>query len=155
MRRKDRELASKEELLSILEEADVCRIAIKTGKAPYIVPLNYGYLWSNHLVLYFHSAGEGRKIDLLQKNAIVGFEIDTAHELVQDEQACNWGMKYKSIIGTGNVVFIEDENEKALALQVIMKKYGFPGHPEFNAAMLQKTKVYKLIVEEASGKQKK
>jgi uncharacterized protein len=155
MRRKDRELAGKEELLSILEEANVCRIAVQTGKAPYIVPLNYGYSWSDHLVLYFHSAGEGRKIDLLQKNAIVGFEIDTAHELVQDAQACNWGMKYKSIIGTGNVVFIEDENEKALALQAIMKKYGFPGHPEFNAAMLQKTKVYKLIVEEASGKQKK
>jgi uncharacterized protein len=155
MRRKDRELTSKEELLSILEEADVCRIAIQTGKAPYIVPLNYGYSWVDRLVIYFHSAGEGRKIDLMQKNGTVGFEIDTAHELVQDAQACNWGMKYKSIIGTGNVVFIEDEKEKALTLQAIMKKYGFPGHPEFNGPMLQKTKVYKLIVEEISGKQKK
>jgi len=155
MRRKDRELTSKEDLLSILDEADVCRIAIQTGKAPYIVPLNYGYSWADNLVIYFHSAGEGRKIDMLHKNGAVGFEIDTAHELVQDAQACNWGMKYKSIIGTGNVAFIEDDKEKALALQAIMKKYGFPGHPEFNASMLQKTKVYKLIVEEVSGKQKK
>ncbi len=155
MRRKDRELSGKDDLLSILEEADVCRIAIQSEKAPYIVPLNYGYSWADQLVLYFHSAFEGRKIDLLQENSTVGFELDTSHELVQAEQACNWGMKYKSIIGFGKITFIEDEKEKALALKKIMQKYGFKGEAVFDGAMLRHTRVYKLVVEEISGKQKK
>jgi hypothetical protein len=155
MRRKDRELKSKAELLSILEEADVCRIAMNSGSAPYIVPLNFGFSWADQLVLYFHSAGEGRKINLLKENNAVGFELDTSHALAKAEKACDWGMKYRSIIGTGRVEFIEDEAGKKLALQAIMQKYGFPGEAVFDGAMLRNTKVYKLVVQEISGKEKK
>ncbi len=163
MRRKDRELTEKAELLSILDEADVCRIAIQTGKAPYIVPLNFGYAWDEKLVLYFHSANEGRKLDLLQKNNVVGFELDAGHELVKAEAACNWGMKYKSIIGTGKVSFMEDEQEKARALGAIMRKYGHPYFVEadgaglttgFSPVDLRSVKVFSLVVQELSGKQK-
>mgnify|MGYP000909609333 CR=1 FL=1 len=155
MRRKDRELHTKDELLAILEEAEVCRLAIQTGGAPYIVPLNFGYSWADQLVLYFHSAGEGRKIDLLKENNTVGFELDTAHVLAKAVKACDWGMKYRSVIGTGMVEFIEDEDEKRLALQAIMRKYGFPGEASFDGAMLRSTKVYKLVAQEVSGKEKK
>ncbi len=164
MRRKDRELADKAELLAILDEADVCRIAIQTGKAPYIVPLNFGYSWEDKLVLYFHSATEGRKLELLQKNSVVGFELDTGHELVKADLACNWGMKYKSLVGTGEIRFIEDDKEKALALAAIMRKYGHgaqAGHfglaevALFSADNLQSVRVFRLVVEELSGKQKK
>ena len=179
MRRKDRELTKKEELLSILDEADVCRLAIQTGKAPYIVPLNFGYSWDENLVLYFHSATEGRKLELLQKNSEVGFELDAGHELVTAELACNWGMKFKSIIGTGKIYFLDDEEEKARALSAIMRKYRFasradsatptayglpaknretpehPGHAEFSKPNLVSVKVFSLVVHEMSGKQKK
>ena len=155
MRRKDRELTDKKDLLAILDEADVCRIAIQTGKAPYIVPLNFGYAWDENLVLYFHSATEGRKLDLLQKNNAVGFELDAGHELVKADLACNWGMKYRSIIGTGEVRFIDDDKEKALALDAIMRKYGYAGAAMFSGANLQSVKVFSLKVEELTGKQKK
>jgi hypothetical protein len=176
MRRKDRELTDKAELLAILDEADVCRIAIQAGKAPYIVPLNFGYSWDERLVLYFHSATEGRKLELLRKNSEVGFELDTGHELVTADLACNWGMRYKSIIGTGEIQFIENDKEKALALAVIMRKYrqgslaGYSspvtnrvpagpteiaGAAEFPAANLRSVKVFRLLVAEVSGKQKK
>lgn len=154
MRRKDRELTEKADLLAILDEADVCRIAIQTGKAPYIVPLNFGYSWEDKLVLYFHSATEGRKLDLLQKNNVVGFELDTGHELVTADLACNWGMKYKSIIGTGDIQFIDDDKEKAKALDTIMLKYGFAGNAGFSGPNLRSVRVFRLIVAEVSGKQK-
>jgi len=167
MRRKDRELTDKVDLLAILDEADVCRIAIQTGKAPYIVPLNFGYSWEEKLVLYFHSAAEGRKIDLLQVNGCVGFELDTGHELVKADLACNWGMKYKSIVGIGEIQSIEDQKEKAVALNAIMRKY-WPapqaGHGEpaeltgaavFSVSDLRSAKVFRLVVDEVSGKQKK
>jgi len=155
MRRHDRELTEKEDLRSVLDEADVCRIAINTGKAPYIVPLNFGYVWEGKLVLYFHSAGEGRKIDLLEKDPNVGFELDSGHELVTGERACNWSMRYRSLIGTGRIVFIEDEAEKKAALGAVMRKYGFVGVSSFDPAMIAKMKIYKLLVEEVTGKRKK
>jgi uncharacterized protein len=155
MRRKDRELMDKKDLLAILDEADVCRIAIQTGKAPYIVPLNFGYAWEENLVLYFHSAMEGRKLELLGKNNSVGFELDTGHELVTADLACNWGMKYKSIIGTGEIHFIEDDKEKALALDAIMRKYSFAGTAMFSGPNLRSVKVFRLVAVELSGKQKR
>ncbi|MDX9959286.1 MAG: pyridoxamine 5'-phosphate oxidase family protein [Spirochaetia bacterium] len=173
MRRKDRELTDKSDLLAILDEADVCRLAMQTGQAPYIVTLNFGYSWEDQLVLYFHSATEGRKLELLQKNGEVGFELDAGHELVKAETACSWGMKYRSIIGTGRISFIEDEQEKGRALGAIMRKYGHPsftgtagtGGTEtggnraaeivgFKAAELRSVKVFSLVVDELSGKQK-
>lgn len=168
MRRKDRELTDRSDLQAILDEADVCRIAMQTGQAPYIVPLNFGYAWDDRLVLYFHSATEGRKLDLLAANNEVGFELDAGHELVTADLACSWGMKYRSIIGTGIVNFIEDEQEKARALGTIMRKYGHPsfagadgtgadgrnGTGGFNAAELRSVKVFSLAVKELSGKQK-
>jgi len=155
MRRKDRELTAKQELLAILDEADVCRIALATGGAPYIVPLNFGFVWEDELTLYFHSASEGRKIDLLQRDNRVGFEIDTAHEIVRSENACKWSMRYKSLVGTGAVFFIEDEIEREFALNAIIQKYGHAGRGIFNRETLQRMAIYKLIVEELSGKQKK
>jgi nitroimidazol reductase NimA-like FMN-containing flavoprotein (pyridoxamine 5'-phosphate oxidase superfamily) len=163
MRRKDRELTDKKDLLAILDEADVCRIAIQTRQAPYIVPLNFGYSWEECLVLYFHCATEGRKLELLVQNNVVGFELDSGHELVKAETACSWGMKYRSIIGTGEVSFMEDEQEKARALGAIMRKYGHPsfagavgtGLPSgFSAAELRSVTVFSLLVQELSGKQK-
>lgn len=154
MRRKDRELTDRADLLAILDEADVCRIAIQTGKAPYIVPLNFGYSWDENLVLYFHSATEGRKLDLLAANNEVGFELDTGHELVTADLACNWGMKYQSIIGTGEVSFIEDDKDKALALDAIMRKYGYAGTAMFTGPNLRSVKVFSLKVEDLTGKQK-
>jgi uncharacterized protein len=169
MRRKDRELTDKADLLAILDEADVCRIAIQTAAAPYIVPLNFGYSWEEKLVLYFHSATEGRKLTLLAKNSTVGFELDAGHELVTADLACNWGMKYRSIIGTGRVSFIDGEAEKAAALSIIMRKYrpASPAGPtspageggsaesaEFSIPNLRSVEVFRLAVDELSGKQK-
>ncbi len=155
MRRKDRELKDREDLTSILKEAHVCRIAISSDTAPYIVPLNYGYIWDDKLELYFHSAEEGRKIDLLKANNLVGFEIDTSHELLKSDKACNWSMKYRSIIGIGKIVFLTDETEKKQAMTKIMQQHGYADSPSFMNSSLSKILVYKLLVNELSGKQSK
>ena len=40
MRRKDREITDFQELVRIMEQCDVCRIALNGGGFPYIVPLH-------------------------------------------------------------------------------------------------------------------
>lgn len=162
MRRKDREINDKTDMMEILDQSDVCRIAFVTGAAPYIVPLNYGYRWEDGntgqpgaLELYFHCAAEGRKLDLMRADNRVGFEIDTAHELITNPQACGWGMKYKSLIGSGRLHVVKDFNEKRQYLDRIMLHYGFTGKTHYEDSMLEKTTVLKLEVSELSGKEKK
>jgi uncharacterized protein len=155
MRRKDREIQDIKVIKEILDRADVCRIAIYAERAPYTVPLNYGYTWESKLTLFFHCAKDGRKIDLLKKNNIVGIEIDTAHELKEGKEACTWGMNYRSIIGIGKVLFIEDTEEKKKALDKIMEHYRYQGKPVYREEELKNVMVGKIEVEEMSGKEKK
>lgn len=155
MRRADREISDKATLIEILDVAEVCRIALQTGKAPYIVPLNFGYAWEEKLVIYFHCAKAGRKLDLIKLNDLVGFEIDTGYKLITGDNACDWGMKYKSIIGVGKISQIDDEARKERALHQIMKHYNFMGMPEYKKEVFKNTVVLGMTVEEISGKENK
>ena len=66
MRRKDREISDYSEIIRIIESCSVCRLGLMDENEAYIVPMNFGYIVENkELTLYFHSAKEGRKIDLM------------------------------------------------------------------------------------------
>ena len=66
MRRKDCEITDRAEIEAILKKALVCRIGLADGGEPYIVPLSFGY---EDGAVYLHSAVEGKKIAMLQKNS--------------------------------------------------------------------------------------
>lgn len=121
MRRKDRQVTEPAELLKILQECKVCRLAMQDEQGLYIVPLNFGYEWNDdRLMLYFHSAKEGRKIDLLSQSPAVAFEMDCDHQLIASDIACRHSYAYKSIIGNGNACLINDVDEKTKGLSLIM-----------------------------------
>lgn len=149
MRRNDREITGKQDIEKIIKESHVCRLAMIDGKVPYIVPLNFGY---QNGVLFFHSAPEGRKIDLLKQNPNVCFEMD---ELVQFKKAklpCEWGVKYKSVIGSGTAELLNDIEEKTSALNIIMSHYSGRQF-EFSSEMVKKTIVIKVTISQMTGKQ--
>ena len=154
MRKKDREIKDAQELKEILQKADVCRIAFAGDGIPYIVTLNFGYIWKDNLTLYFHCAKEGRKLELMKKNNMVCFEMDIDHEIVRAEIACDWGMKYRSIVGLGLLESITDEEEKKKGLDCIMDHYGFAGKKEYDEKVLSITEALKLTVTEFTGKKK-
>lgn len=113
MRRKDRMVDNPDELRLILEECKVCRIATMDEEGLYIVPLNFGYEYDgNKLTLYVHSARDGRKVRAFKNNAAVAFEMDTGHELVEDNMACQYGYRYKSITGNGWIHELDDNGRK-------------------------------------------
>ena len=120
MRRADKEIKDRKKIDAILAKAICCRIALVDGDCPYIVPVNFA-VSNDHL--YFHSAKEGRKIDILRKNNSVCFEMDIEGEIVKGQKACSWGMKYVSVIGFGKAFFIEDKMGKKMALDLLMEKY--------------------------------
>jgi nitroimidazol reductase NimA-like FMN-containing flavoprotein (pyridoxamine 5'-phosphate oxidase superfamily) len=148
MRRAEKEITEKSEIEAILREAVVCRLAMSENDRPYIVPLSFGY---KDNALYFHGAKEGKKIDILKKNPWVCFEIDLHAEPVKAEDACFWGMKFKSVIGFGKAFFIEEDTEKEKALTVIMSQYSDAAYI-FDENFIRATAVVKVEIESMTGK---
>lgn len=154
MRRKDREVTDKNKIIQIIKDCDCCRIAFKEDEGTYILPLNFGLdQTENNLVFYFHGAKEGKKIDLIKEQSVVGFELDTKHELVPGKSACEYSYKYQSVIGKGKINLVEDTNEKLHALNTIMLQYTAIPKMNYNSKMLDTVAIIKLEVLELSCKE--
>ncbi len=155
MRRKDKEVTGFDQLVSIIEKCDVCRIAMNgEDGVPYIVPLNFGLsVEGEQVTFYFHSAEEGRKLDLMRRDNRVSFELDRGHRLVATEAQGYCTMEYECVMGKGRVEFIPEE-EKMEALRLLMAHYRKEDFP-FDTAAVPRTAVYRLVVESMTGKRKK
>lgn len=151
MRRSDREVTDRNEIVAIMEKCDVCRVAFNGGGYPYIVPMNFGLCVKEDVMeLYFHGAIEGTKIGLMQKDNRVSFEMDCGHRLVPDRERGNCSMEYESVIGQGHMEILPEE-EKEKALCILMRHYHQENFP-FPPAILSRTKVFRLTVEKVTGK---
>lgn len=154
MRRLDREVKEFKDIVSIIEKCDVCRIALNNDGYPYILPLNFGMkVEGEKIELYFHGAMEGTKYDLIKKDNRVSFEMDCEHRLVTETEQGNRTMEYASVIGQGYMEILSDD-EKEDALCILMKHYHQEEFP-FNKAVMPQTKVFKLVVEQVTGKRRK
>ena len=149
MRKKEKEINEKAAIEAIIKKSLVCRLALSDNNSPYIVPLCFGY---KDRVLYFHSSQKGKKIDIIKRNPKVCFEFDTDTEIVKAEDACHWSMRYRSIIGFGRAVLLEDTEEKRKALKIIMGQYSDRIF-QFDDAILKKMGVIKVEIESMTGKQ--
>jgi len=115
---------------------------------PYVVPLSFGY---DGCFLYFHTACEGKKIDIIRRNNRVCFEFDILHDIITSEQACSWGAKFESVIGSGTAEILDTLETKNEALEWIMRQYG-SGNWDFTEKMLNKILVIRVQIIEISGK---
>lgn len=149
MRRKDKEITDKSVIESIILRSSVCRLALSENDHPYIIPLCFGY---EDNTLYFHSAPQGRKLDILKKNNTVCFEFDIDHRIVEAHDACGWSMDYRSVIGFGKASIIDDPKERAKAMNAIIQHY--TGKPlPYSEATLKNTVLMKVEIESITGKE--
>jgi uncharacterized protein len=150
MRRKEREIKDRKVIDDIIRRCRVCRVAMNDEGQPYVVPLNFGY---DGRFLFFHCAQEGRKIDILKKNNRVGFEFDILHDIVTAKQACKWGTKYESVIGSGTAEILDALKAKKEALECIMRQYG-SNAKDFPEDIMKKTLIIRVRIRAISGKAK-
>lgn len=115
MRRRERAVSDGNHVLEIIQSCDCCRMAFSEPDGPYIVPMNFGIESSQEgqMALCFHRASSGKKVELMQKNPCVGFEMDTGHVLVPGAQACSCSFLYQSVIGKGKIEAISNSEEKS------------------------------------------
>ena len=148
MRRKEKEIIDKSEIEAIICKSMVCRLGLADNDTPYIVPLCFGY---KDNCLYFHSAKEGRKIEIIKRNNTVCFEFEGDLEIQAGKAACDWGMEFRSVIGYGRASLIEDSDAKRKALDVIMTQYA-DGAFEYSEKAFEKTLVIKVEIKSMTGK---
>ncbi len=148
MRRKDREITHRAELLRVLAEARVCRLAMSDGDRPYLVPLTFA-LDGGDLVL--HSARAGRKLDILRRNPAVCFEVEEGVEVNVGPSPCETGMRFRTVIGHGVAEFVEDGAERARLLALFGPRYGAPDRP-LPPNEAERTAVLRIRVRELTGK---
>ena len=155
MRRNDREVTDIGGIEEILKMCKICRLAMVDDGMPYVVPLNFGYtiLDGNVLELYFHSALEGRKLDVLRRNNKVCAEISHEGEPLYAEVPCKSGTYYSSVIGFGEATIIEDVDEKCKALAVLFKHQA-DREVTFTAEQAATVCVFKVVSTDFTGKQK-
>lgn len=154
MRRKDREVTNIEEIKRILEKCKVCHLAMVDKGLPYVIPLNFGYIIEdNSLILYFHSAKAGRKIDILKVNNNVCFEMSWEGKLGHIDDPCKSGYPFESVHGFGQVEFVEDVKEKCNILTEIVK---YQSNQEFIYTEKQANSVcvFKVVSTDFVGKRK-
>jgi len=149
MRRTDREITDLAWMEAVLNDAVYATFALCDGDEPYAVPLNFAY---HDGALYVHSAREGRKVAILGKNPSVGFSAVVGAELTSAEAPCAWDMRYRSVNGAGIAEAVEDPEEKARALNLLMTKYSGRGDHVFTEKQLAGVAVFRIRVRSIAGK---
>lgn len=148
MRKKDKEITEASAIESIIHQSIVCRLGLSEGNSPYIVPVCFGY---QDRTIYFHGSLMGKKIDMIRNNPNVCFEFDINTEIIPAENACDWDVKYQSVIGFGKASLLTDPEQKRKALSIIMRQYS--DRPfQFPEKKLDRTAVIKIDIATMTGK---
>ena len=136
------EIKSKEKIKEFLNKQLVGRIAsIDRNGYPQIIPMNFVYLDSNNTTgnmrrvagngcVYIHSYRYGEKLDNIRMNSRVGFEVDQhicflPSYYFHPHDASQADTLYISVVLKGKAEIIEDNEEKAFALNKLMQKYQY------------------------------
>lgn len=154
MRRREREVTDEKTILEILDKCQVLHLGLSDEDQPYVVPMNYGYLWENGgLTFYLHGAVEGYKYEVIRKNPKVSFVMECDRKPFGGKVACQYGMSYSSLMGKGVAGIVEDVEEKKKALSVLMKTQTGKEFV-FDEKLVSIVNVIKISVSEYSAKRR-
>ena len=172
MRRKDRQMPQNF-AHQVIDKAQYGVVSMIDKDKSYSVPLS---IVRSGDLLYFHSAKQGRKVDVLANNANVTVvfvgdkcvpENYSPNELEQMNSDASVAVKlisnvftteFESTIVTGVAKLVDDEEEKIAAMRLICEKYTPTKMKFFDAAIdagLRRTNVYKMEMATISAKRKK
>lgn len=139
----------------ILNRAEFATLALADADGPYSVPVNCAFAEG---VLYFHTGRKGRKAEALRQAQAAGspvaFSAAVDLEKKTGELACQWGYKFRSVLGSGRVRFIEGAAEKIAALNTLMRKYAGGDSFPYDEKILAVTDVVALDVDRATARLK-
>lgn len=138
VRRKDREITDSDVLKKVLKSTKYVTVALCLGDEPYLVSLSHGYDEVANC-LYFHCAGEGKKMVFLRANPNVWGQAVLDYG-VTDE--CDYA--YTCVHFKGKVSFIQDLGEKRHGMEVMVRQLS--ENPEAKLAKIKPEKLAKTTM---------
>jgi hypothetical protein len=146
-----RPILRQEQIDGIINRCDVCYLGLADENTPYVLPFNFGY---RDKTIYLHSAKTGKKMEIMTKNPKVTIAFSTDHLLrfTNEEVACSYGMKFRSVIVFGKIEFIDGFEQKIEIMNIIMEKYTGKKFA-YNAPAINEVAVYKVVIEEMTGRE--
>jgi uncharacterized protein len=167
------EIKSLSNMINFLNEERVGRVAsIDEQGYPQIIPMNFVFV-KNDLIdtqsdnknigaIYMHSHPIGEKIRNIKRNSKVGFEVDSyvcflPSYYFHPTDASQADTLYISVVIKGNASIVQDTEEKASALNALMKKYQKEGGYESlssNMGSVREVTVLKVAPDQIRGKYK-
>ena len=152
MTKRERQITDENQIRAILDKGKVLHLGLAVDNMPYVVPMNYGYTQKNgKLVIYLHSALQGKKLDMIQSNPNVFFEIDCDLQPFEGEKPCQYGVAYSCVMGRGTARIVEDVEEKKRAMSILMKTQTGKDF-SFNDALVSIVAVIRIDVEQYTAK---
>jgi len=115
MRRKDRQLPYKE-AYPIIESAEFGILSLSLEDHPYCVALSHAIRGNS---IYFHSAQQGFKIDIIKNNPKGYFLFIQSAETVREKGT----VRYKSCGATGLLRQVDEPCEKLMALKLLTDRH--------------------------------
>ncbi len=147
-------IIDEKEIEQTIQECDICYLGIvgENNEAPYVIPMNFGYKDGEFIL---HSGPHGKHLDLLRKNNKVSITLCSGRTLryQHPDVACSYSMESKSIVCTGTVSFVDDEDleTKEALMNCLMKNYSDRKFT-YSKPALRNVKVWRIKVEELSAK---
>lgn len=116
---------------------------------PYAVPVNYVY---DNGKIYIHSAEYGYKVDCIKRDDKICFSAIINSKVEQSK----FTAAYRSIVATGRIHAVENENEKRRILEKFIYKMApdyIDGGMKFVENAIGKTLLLCIEIEEIKGKE--
>jgi len=126
MRRHHSEVTDPKEIQRILSSTNIGRLATNGPDGyPYIVPVNFVTLNGN---IYFHCAPKGEKLDNLNRDPRVCFEVDVPLSYIDigldpNRPICNLHQFYHCVIIRGEAAVVKDDALKVDTLNALVAKH--------------------------------
>lgn len=151
MRRKDRQM-SEAFAWEVVDKCEYAFLAMSAEDgAPYGLPVT---IVRSGNAVYFHSAMEGRKIDCLRREPRVCLTCVGDTQIQQNR----FTTLFESAVAFGTASEVTDDAEKIEALRILCQRHTPDHMAGFDAAIrasLKRTAVWKITVEEITGKAKR
>jgi nitroimidazol reductase NimA-like FMN-containing flavoprotein (pyridoxamine 5'-phosphate oxidase superfamily) len=98
-----------DEMEALIREEQICRIAFRGEKIPYLIPFQYVVMNER---MYFHFTDYGRKMSLLGRGEPVCIEIERFTPDMSE---------YKFVVITGSLEIVKDQTERTEAIKAIVE----------------------------------
>jgi nitroimidazol reductase NimA-like FMN-containing flavoprotein (pyridoxamine 5'-phosphate oxidase superfamily) len=138
---KPREL-SHEECSALLSRGRYGRLGLSQNDMPYVIPISYVY---SKGIIYLHSRGKGRKVEIAAKNPNVCFEVDLL------DKDC-----WSSVVVSGRASLSSDLEAKARMFGAFTgKEMGGHGGAQFKREDLEKMEmtIWEIEIKDMTGRE--